>query len=328
MLPHAAQNRGAGFEGQDTLSKSCVDSEKVEVIDCRARRAEPPLLLFQERTLVKRIKKRIPKAETPAEDNQQQEAAEQENPYEGSAEPALAGVGNDDFTRQTAKAFQWLLDHKWPIIIGVAALLVALFTVSHLQNARNRARVEATNRVMLAVKDYQAVEKPAEGEEKVTAEAREAALKKAQSSFAQAEQETSGAAVSTLAALGSAGVAVDLGDDKAAVEKYDAVMAKANLDPLLYAVALQGKAVALENQGQLDGALDTWRQLSALDAKAFGLIGDFQVARILERQSKSEDARKQYERIQKDYAHDLDLLSNRALKADIEKHLALLGEAH
>lgn len=290
--------------------------------------------MFQELTLVKRIKKRIPKVESTAEDNQQLDAEEKDEESEGSVHPALEGVGNDDFTQSVAKAFQWLIFHKWPIIIGCAALLIAILVVNQMQIARDKARVEATNVVLSAVKDYKKALLP-EGEDAAAkATARQAALETAKASFAKAEADTKEMTVSSLAMLGSAGVAFDLGDYDGAIAKYDALLARNGLDPLARGVALQGKATALDAKGDLDQASTTWRALKDLDAHAFGLISDVQVARLLERQAKQKDARIQYEQIQKDYAKELSAGMYIALKADIAKHLAQLppvetqGEAH
>ncbi|MCA9537547.1 MAG: tetratricopeptide repeat protein [Myxococcales bacterium] len=287
----------------------------------------------QERAVVKRIKKRIPKAdELENEGGAVNAGAEDGEAPDLQAE--IRAMGEDDFTRRVAGGFGWMVANR-TLFIGLAvAGLIAVGAIYLMQNQKASEAGEAAAAFQAAADAYrEAIEPPAapeaaEGEAPAVdpAEAR-ARLEKAQQGFARTREVYSDRALASLAALGDAGAKFDLGDLDGAIAAYDAALAAPNLDSFSRAIALQGKAAALEGKGDQAGAIATWHTLESLDQKAFGLIAGVQIGRLLEATGKDDDARQLYKRLQADHADALNELSNRTTKADLERRLARLGDA-
>jgi len=156
-------------------------------------------------------------------------------------------------------------------------------------------------------------------------EARTGQIERARDAFVAARNRHGDSPVAALARLGEAGANYDLGKYEAALKAYAAVLASPEIDPFARAVALQGKAAALESSGDDEGALKSWRSLEALDKKAYGVLSGLQVGRILEAQGKRAEAKTHYEALQKSHEEALKSLAHSRTRADIERRIERLG---
>ena len=106
---------------------------------------------------------------------------------------------------------------------------------------------------------------------------------------------------------------------------YDDFLGRPDTDAFARSLALQGKAAAQEQKGDIAGALETWKAVEGLDRAQYGLLSGVQVGRLLEGQGKGAEARTHYERLQKDFSAALDEMANRPLKVEIERRIAALA---
>lgn len=288
--------------------------------------------------MVKRIKKRISKQDERAEgadggeaitlDAEGEETPAASNPASFRAE--LESLGEDQFTRKVAGGVSWVVDNRGLLIAGGVIAAVAVIAIIVLQGQKRSGSEESATAFHEAAEAYSAAvgtPVPGSDDKALTPEERKAKLEAAQQGFARTRQTYGESPVASLAALGEASTRLDLGEAEAAAKIYGEVAGRADIDPFARAIALQGKAAALEAHGDLAGAIDAWKALEGIDQKAFGLLAGMQTGRILEAQGKAAEARALYERIKTDHAAALDELPNRGLKAELDKRLGRLGEA-
>lgn len=287
--------------------------------------------------MVKRIKKRIPKADAPEtevmDDEDGTDAAEGEGDEGPAPEPVadgLASTADDGFTQKTAGMFQWFIQNK-KLLIGVAVVAIGGVSVwSFMQRNQAKADAEASTAFLSAAEaaaKANPLAPPANGAEALTGDARRGQLEKARTLFASARDSYASRPVSTLAQLGFAGVQLDLGESADAAAQYDTYLAKTKGDLFSQAVALQGKSVALENQGKTADAIKALEALKALDEKTFGIFAELEIGRLMEASGDATGARTRYRTLAEKRAAELDEMSNREAKAEIEKRIARLGEA-
>lgn len=288
--------------------------------------------------MVKRIKKRIPKSETdtarPAGDA----------PEDGAAAPGadvapvddgagfraeLESLGEDDFTRTVAGGVGWVVSNRGLIIAGIGITAAVIIAIVVMQSQKTAGIAEAATAFSDASETYlEAVRPPMPGSEEptLTDEERKARVEKAAQAFERTRQTYDGQPIAALASLGEAGTRLDLGQTDQAIERYTQALAKPGMPPMTEAIALQGQAAALENKGDLAGAIDAWKRVEGIDKSAFGLMAGMQIGRLLEASGKPAEAKAAYERVQTDHAASLDQLGNRGLKTDLERRIARLGE--
>lgn len=283
--------------------------------------------------MVKRIKKRISKQDEIAGNGEGAEATDAEG--EGAAtgggfRAELDTLGEDQFTRKVAGGVSWVVDNRGLLIAGGVIAAIAVIAIVIFQNRKQSGSEEAATAFYDAAEAYGAtVGTPQPGSEDtaLTAEERKGKLEAAQQGFARTRETYNEQRVVTLTLLGEASARLDLGDAEAAAKLYSDAAARNDIDPFARAIALQGKAAALESTGDLAGAIEAWKALEGIDQGAFGLLAGMQTGRLLEAQGKSDEARALYERIKADHSAVLESLPNRGLKADLEKRLGRLGEA-
>ncbi len=281
--------------------------------------------------MVKRIKKRIPKAEAP--EVEIEDGADGAGPAEIEFETApqtlgeqIEAMAEDDFTEKTAGLFKWIIENgKVLAAVGVIAIGggIAYNMVRTGDHAKN---AEATASFFGAVDAYEKAI-PAPGGDALAPEARKAQLENARTLFESTRTSYSDRKVAGLASLGLAGTQAALGDDASALKGYDAFLGQAEVDPFAKVVALQAKATVQENAKDIAGAIASWQAIKAADAKAYGLMAGLEIGRLLELQGKTSEARALYEGLKKDHAEALEGLTGRGLKADIDKRLGRLGDA-
>lgn len=289
--------------------------------------------------MVKRIRKRVAKNENTAPDAAEDLGGEAPDAPEVAGTPEeqaanfraeLESLGEDDFTRTVAGGVSWVVENRGLIIAGIGIAAAVVVAILVMQGQKTSGTEEAATAFGDASKTYlEAVQPAAPGSEEKTlsAEERTARIEKAAQAFERTRQAYGDSAISHLSALGEASTRMDLGDTAKALTLYDQVLGAPKLTPMTQAMALQGKASALEDKGDIDGAIGAWKALEGVDKDAFGLMAGMQTGRLLEGQGKGAEAKALYERIQADHAANLDQLANRALKADLERRIARLGRA-
>ena len=284
--------------------------------------------------MVKRIKKRIPK----------QDAADGEFDGEALASDGvdididagafddgvpdeapniraqLEDMADDEFTRKTASIFGWIIEKK-TVLIGIAAVIVVgvgiyMFT----QSSKSAAAEEAAAAFQVGADPYVEASRTADDAEK-----RKASIAKAAGAFETARTQYKDRRISALATLGLAGANFDQGKAGEAQTLYTEFLARPDTDPFAKAIALQGKAVALEQKGDLGGAAEAWKAMEGLSSDAYGLLANVQIGRLLEAQGKGDAAKAHYTKVQADYAKSLEELPNRGMKAQIERRLTALS---
>jgi predicted negative regulator of RcsB-dependent stress response len=289
--------------------------------------------------VVKRIKKRIPKQENPAE-TEGEEFADEVGAQAAAAAPEMDGLdpdlpsdaepgdirtqlaemADDEFTRKTASAFSWIIEKKTVLIslavIGLVGVGIYMFT----QSSKTAAAEEAAAAFQNGADPY--VESSA-GDD---AAKRKEQIDKAVTAFETTRAQYKDRRISTLATLGLAGARFDQGKNDDAKTLYDEFLGRPDTDPFAKAIALQGKAVALEDKGDHQGAVDAWKAVEGLSRDAYGLMANVQIGRLLEASGKNDAAKAHYTKVQTDYSKALEELSNRALKAQIDRRLAVLTE--
>lgn len=283
--------------------------------------------------MVKRIKKRIPKQEDPAEevegledgsagaiDVAADDGFDDEDAAPKDIRAQLTEMADDEFTRKTASVFSWIIEKKTILIgltvVALAGIGVYMFT----QRNKNAAAEEAAAAFQAGADPYVEAARQADEADKRTAN-----IDKAATAFEAARTQYTDRRVSALATLGLAGARFDQGKAADAQGLYDEFLGRPDTDPFAKAIALQGKAVSLEEKGDLKGAAEAWKAIEGLSRDAYGLLANVQIGRLLESQGKAAEAKTHYTQIQKDFAEALEELPNRSLKAEVERRLAALA---
>ncbi len=118
-------------------------------------------------------------------------------------------------------------------------------------------------------------------------------LKAAKAEYVLASSQVGqSSSMATLATLGTAGVAYDLGQHKEAKAAYEKVRSSElfGSDTDVKGRTLEGLGMTLEALKDTDGALKAFRELQNLDAAGFSTLGLYHQARILKDQAKKDDA--------------------------------------
>lgn len=273
--------------------------------------------------MVKRIKKRIPKKEDPAEGvvDEQAEADEEAAPVDLAAE--LSHMGEDDFTRRTAGAFSWIMGQRKLLIAGGVVVAAGIGAYLFSQHRSRSATEEAAAAFQAGAGPY--VEAQRGGPDAKAGADKQGQIEKAAKEFEAAMNQYGDRRVAGLATLGLAGARFDLGQLDDAIKLYGQFLERADTDAFARSLALQGLAAAQEQKGDAAAAIETWKKVEGLDRDTYGLLAGSQVGRILEAQSKGSEARTHYERLQKEYATALDEPANRQVKAELERRIAALA---
>lgn len=300
--------------------------------------------------MVKRIKKRVPKknqagaaesagaapiaaenaaAAASADDGQAAGAEASAPPPANTFRAEIESLAEDDFTRTVAGGVGWVAENRTLIIGGIGLAIAAVAVILVMQGQKTSGLEEAATAFNDAAETYvEAVRPPAPNSDTpaLTDDERKARIEKAAGAFERSRTTYADQPIVGIAALGEANSKLALGDVDGALSLYEESL-KAELPPFSRAVALQGKAAALETKGDRQGAMDTWKAVEGVDSAAFGLMAGMQMGRLLEADGKAGDARALYERLLTDHADVLEQLANRTVKADIDRRLALLGKS-
>lgn len=295
--------------------------------------------------MVKRIKKRIPKAEGEPETGEElvdeEEGPESNESGESATETLehlrdkLGEVNQDEFVDRGAKVLEWIVKHRLKLV-GVFVVAVAAATVLHFAMKARREALEAKAAVFLdGTKPLGearnllpqfvlgASDKP---KEPLGPEERKKRLDDAAAAFGKAREEAAGGPLGKIAGLGLAGARFEQGKFDEALKLYDEFAADDKADPVARAAAVQGRAATLEATNKLPEAVEAWKKFENLDPKSYGLIAGLQIGRLLEQQGKGPEAKSHYERVQKDNATALDHMANADAKRELERRIARLGD--
>lgn len=320
-----------------------VDTRNYAVLYARPDFVWDQAVPTPENDVVKRIKKRIPKAEGAETEGEElvEEEVEDDAPTETATETLehlsdkLGEVNQDEFVDYGAKALEWVVKHRFKLV-GVFVFAVAAATVSHFVMKSRRGAVEAKAaaffegakplneaRNLLPQFVVGATEKP---KEPLSPEERKKRLEEAATSFGKARDANAGAPLAKVSGLGLAGARFELGKFDEALKLYDEVAGDEKVDPVARAMAQQGRAAALEALAKPAEAIDAWKRLESLNPKSYGLIAGMQVGRLLENQGKTADAKSHYEKVQKDNAKALEHMANADVKRELERRLGRLSD--
>lgn len=204
----------------------------------------------------------------------------------------------DKFTQTTSGWLARARENPRETAIAVGGLLLVLVIVGFLVD-RGDIRVDPVAGGALS-EALALVDRPvgeAEDGEEAFASEEERRAKLAEAFEAIRSRHGSSPAGLT-ATLALADVRYAEGNYDAALSLYEAFLAKAGSGHSLRSLALEGKAVALEAKGDLDGALAAFEALIQAGAEGKGLYGK---ARILERQQKWDDARAAWEKLKEEH---------------------------
>ena len=279
--------------------------------------------------MVKRIKKRISRTEEDQTGEQTESFASEQ---ERSLSDELGALGEDRFTESIAQGFKVVVDNSKLITVVAGVVIVGAIGLYIAQSSKTNAVAGASEGFQTGAAAYaEATAAPApqganaEADEKpLTAAEQKSRLEAATRDFKTTVAENTGKPIAALATLGEAGSLVALGQRAEALPKIEKVLADASVTPMVRAVALQRQAALLESKGDASGALAAWQRLGKANA-AFGLMAGVQEARLLESMGKKTEALKRYEAIKKAHGADLDKLTNRDLKSQVERGLLRLG---
>lgn len=102
-----------------------------------------------------------------------------------------------------------------------------------------------------------------------------------------------GTGAAMLAKLGQAGVLLDKRDYAHALDAYNVVLSSplANADLDVKGRALEGAGYAKEGKGDIDGALETFKELGKIDAKGYKELSKYHQARLLLAKGEKEKAK-------------------------------------
>lgn len=280
--------------------------------------------------MVKRIKKRVAKENTPDEELEleQPEIPEVPEAPEGTAEQLQAAfeeVADDDFTRKTAHLFQWLISKRLALggLVVIAGVAVAAMFYT---NGQKREAAEAASTALAEASETYIDSLPDAptpgGFAADDSAARKKKLAAARAAFKAAAEAHPDSKILGFAQIGAAGAAFDEGDLDAAMAGFDKALAT-DLDSIARVVALQGKAAALESKGDKKAALAEWKTVEKV-GPIFGLQARLQQGRLLESLGQKKAARTLYEATQKDFAKQLESFGNIRMKGQLQQRLSTL----
>jgi len=205
----------------------------------------------------------------------------------------------DSFTRTAGNWLAWLRENPRETAIAIGGLVVVLLVLGFVAD-RGSIRVDRVAggalSEALALVDRPVGEEAQEGEESFASEAER---RKALAEAFEAIRSKHGKSPAGLSAtLALADVRFAEGDYDAALSLYEAFLARADADHSLRGFALEGKALALEGKGDLDGALAAFEELAQAGLESRALYGK---ARIYERQQKWDEARAAWTRLKEEH---------------------------
>lgn len=211
----------------------------------------------------------------------------------------------DAFHEEGSKWVNWLQNHPQEATYGAIGVVVLLIVVGvGLELATRGPAVDTSagaalgKAIDIAGKEVaEGIPASADGETYPSEVAKQEALAKA---LSDVREQHKGKPAATLAALSLADARFKLGKPDEALALYDEFLGKVDGKDPLRALALEGRAMALEAKNDLPGALAAYEKL-ATDLPAFADRALYGKARIFEAQQKWDDARAAYEALKKDH---------------------------
>ena len=207
----------------------------------------------------------------------------------------------DALSRITSGAGRWIRKNfhiiQWVIVGAAVATGGVLFYISRVEKTEGTASgtladAVAADRGKVLAEDKRSDEEKELDPSRVFKSADERA-DTALAAYNKVIDEHAGSGAAILAKLGQAGVMLDKKDYAHALEAFSAVASStlAGADPDVKGRALEGLGFAKEGKGDLDGALATFKEIEAIDAKGFKELGLYHQARILIAKKETEKAK-------------------------------------
>ena len=211
-------------------------------------------------------------------------------------------VVDDALARSTHAAAGFLTKHfnkvQWVIMAGLAGWIA--WEVYSWRHARTTEKATAALFKALSAETGRVGSDTSEADERGPGDSRrtfstdEERLKAAKQEYLLAESSGMSASATTLADLGVAGVAYDLGQYKEAQSAYEKVRNSSAFqsDHDIKGRTLEGLGMALEAQKQDAAALKAFHELANMDEANFAALGLYHQARMLKAQGKTDEALK------------------------------------
>jgi len=305
-------------------------------------------------TVVKRIKKRIPRADgemveveveegedTPEGAPTVEELGMDTNARRETQAPendVLGEATEDKFTVTTARIVTWILAKRVAIVGGLVLVVVALLVANAVMKS-NQKKIEAAASTFfegrVAQREARETRPPmmllgqdADDTKALTPEQRKAKLEKARDPFEKVRTENAGQPLARTATLNLASTQLELGNHGEALKLYDALLAETApaLDPLTRALALQAKAVAHEVGGQTPESIAAWKLVEQANPKVYGLPAALNISRLQEAAGQAAEAKATLEKAQTEQAKALEAPGSAPYKRDLEARLARLSQ--
>ena len=204
--------------------------------------------------------------------------------------------GPDRFQQEATGVLDWAQKHPKEVARGGAGLLVLILVIGLVfGGGERRVDNEAGEdfAAALALVDRPVGGEAAEGQEPPFASEREKQEAIA-SAMEQVRADHGGTSTAVAAALPLADARFKLGQHEQALALYDEYLKEAPRDAQLRFLALEGRAETLEAMGQTEEALQAWDRLGS-EAPAYADRALYGKGRLLEKQSRVDEARKAYE---------------------------------
>lgn len=212
----------------------------------------------------------------------------------------------DEFQIRASQGLEFLREKRRPLLwggIGLGAVIAAsLGYYYYYSSSRETAGLALTRATEIYAQPIEPAgvtptppPRPIKGKEIIPKFAsEEEKLAAAHDEWKKVAAEYSGPAVAA-ARLGEAATLFDLGQYDQAEATYREFLAQAPRESASRVLAQEGLGYALEAKGDIEGAIEAFRQIFQNDPKGFYAdVGRFHIARLYEKQGKTEEAIAEY----------------------------------
>jgi hypothetical protein len=210
----------------------------------------------------------------------------------------------DQFIAKTMTVFDWVTEHRRPIIAGVGLIVLGTVVYIAVSAVIEKSHAEKTDVLFGAVKVAMGSVKSASADpteappasktaskDELSFDTRATRATQAADKFAKVEQELGGTALGATALLGEAASRYDLGQYDKAIAGYEKFLGQVGDDAdWLRPAAVEGLAYSYEAAGKLDEAAVKWKEMENAYGGRTALLARYQQARIAERKNDKDRA--------------------------------------
>lgn len=200
----------------------------------------------------------------------------------------------DEFISTTARLMEWLKKYSRWVSAGVIVVIVvaaAIWGWRLHQDRRERRAQELQGQAYQLYRDATAQTDDATSQD---------LLKKARDRFQEVIQEYDGTQAAEMARIYRGHASYALGLYGEAIEDYESALGGISSEGMK-TLALQGLGYALMAQGDLEEAIETFKELQQLGGAGFQRTARWNIARCLEKQGKTDEALKIYRELEESF---------------------------